>query len=125
MSDTIAATEVHPVDLMVGDAIRKLRYLRGMSQMELANRIDLSFQQLQKYEVGENRISASRLYEVSKALQVKPGFFFEKKRAAMDELPVYADRQTAQLVTSFARITDPQKHKTILNLVRALADENA
>ncbi len=113
----------HPVDLKVGITIRKLRYLRGISQIELANRVDISFQQLQKYERGINRISASRMYEVATVLQVKPGMLFEGQGGEIPDLPIFADSKMAKLVETFARITDPEKHKAILKLVSVIADE--
>jgi transcriptional regulator with XRE-family HTH domain len=67
----------HPIDAHVGKRIRHLRWRLGITQMLLASRIGVKFQQVQKYETGANRISASRLWEVSKALDVPISYFFE------------------------------------------------
>lgn len=67
----------HPIDAQVGKRIRHRRWMLGMTQMLLASRIGVKFQQVQKYETGANRISASRLWEVSKALDVPIVYFFE------------------------------------------------
>jgi transcriptional regulator with XRE-family HTH domain len=67
----------HPVDVHVGRAVRWRRKLRGLSQQALAERIGLTFQQVQKYETGANRISASALHAISGALEVPIAFFFD------------------------------------------------
>lgn len=66
----------HPVDIHVGQTLKQLRKLRGLSQSEVAGKLDVSFQQIQKYEVGANRIAASRLFELSKILGVPASHFF-------------------------------------------------
>lgn len=68
---------IHDVDLHVGTRVRMRRKFLGLSQGDLANSIDLTFQQVQKYERGSNRISASKLYEIANALGVPVGYFFE------------------------------------------------
>lgn len=65
------------IDRHVGQQLRKARVLRDMSQEELAEAIGLTFQQVQKYERGMNRLSASRMYQISKILRVRPAYFFE------------------------------------------------
>src|SRR5437763_2903851 len=69
--------EAHPIDVYVGGRMRLRRIQLGMSQSALASRIGVSFQAVQKYESGDIRISASRLYDVAKVLEVAPAFFFE------------------------------------------------
>ncbi len=113
----------HPVDLKVGNNILKLRQLRGITQHELADRIGLSFQQLQKYETGANRISASRMHDVAIVLQVKPGMLFEGQGGEIPDLPIFAEAKLGKLVETFARITDSEKRKTILKLMQIMADE--
>ncbi len=112
----------HPVDVKVGQTVLKLRRLRGISQQELAATIGLSFQQVQKYERGTNRISASRMYELAKALHVKPGDLFEGQGDDIPELPIFADRNMAKLIDSFTQIKDPEKQRAILKLVQVIAD---
>lgn len=67
----------HPVDVHVGAQLRSQRVLYGLSQSELAKMLDITFQQLQKYETGSNRMSASRIWHASKVLGVPVSFFFE------------------------------------------------
>ena len=66
----------HPVDVHVGSAIRKLRRDAGMTQQQLAEMVGIKFQQIQKYETGANRVSASRLWEIARALEVLVERFF-------------------------------------------------
>ena len=67
----------HPVDIHVGQKLKQLRAARGLSQTDLGTQLKLSFQQIQKYEAGSNRISASRLFELAQALNVDLAYFFD------------------------------------------------
>ncbi len=67
----------HPVDVHVGRKLKQIRTLRRMSQTDVANRLGLSFQQIQKYEIGSNRIAASRLFELAQIFEVSPAYFFD------------------------------------------------
>ena len=67
----------HPVDVHVGKRLKQIRTLRRLSQTDVARKLELSFQQIQKYEVGSNRVAASRLFELSQILDVPPAYFFE------------------------------------------------
>ena len=67
----------HPVDVHVGKRIRQRRWLIGMTQQQLAEKVGIKFQQIQKYETGANRVSASRLWDIADALDVKMTFFFD------------------------------------------------
>ncbi len=67
----------HPVDVHVGNRVRHRRWLVGMTQQKLAEQVGIKFQQIQKYETGKNRISASRLWDIADALGVEVSFFFE------------------------------------------------
>lgn len=67
----------HPVDVHVGQKLKQIRTLRRMSQTDVANRLGLSFQQVQKYEIGSNRVAASRLFELGQIFEVSPAYFFE------------------------------------------------
>ena len=73
----------HPVDIHVGSVIRKLRRDAGMTQQQLADMVGIKFQQIQKYETGANRVSASRLWEISRALSVPISRFFEDFDASL------------------------------------------
>lgn len=67
----------HPVDVHVGKKIKQMRALRRLSQTDVAQKLNLSFQQIQKYEIGSNRVAASRLYELSKIFGVPTSYFFD------------------------------------------------
>ena len=67
----------HPVDVHVGRKLKQIRTLRRLSQTDVARKLDLSFQQIQKYEIGSNRVAASRLFELAQILDVAPSYFFE------------------------------------------------
>lgn len=69
----------HPIDIHVGETIRKRRVLLGVSQVTLADRVGITFQQVQKYERGTNRVSASRLCEIASVLQTNPQYFLPAK----------------------------------------------
>jgi transcriptional regulator with XRE-family HTH domain len=130
--------EPDPVDIHVGSRVRLRRTLLGLSQDKLARAIGVSFQQLQKYERGTNRISASRLYALSKVLGVGISWFFEdapsntKRRSAPpaepkaaaneggDQDPMTAN-ETVKLVRAYYMIEDPKVRKKILHMVRAVS----
>jgi len=67
----------HPVDVHVGRKLKQIRTLRRYSQTDVAQRLGLSFQQIQKYEIGSNRIAASRLFELAQIFETSPAYFFE------------------------------------------------
>jgi transcriptional regulator with XRE-family HTH domain len=109
------------------------RTLLGISQEKLADALGLTFQQVQKYEKGSNRISASRLYELSQILDVPQAFFFEeltdsaKNRGSAAVAPKKEDRdpltkrETLELVRAYYRIKDPDIRDRLKGLVRAMA----
>lgn len=128
----------NPVDVHVGGRVRLRRTLLGMSQERLGEAIGLTFQQVQKYERGANRIGASRLYDLSRVLDVPVSFFFEDmddQTAAMSPRNVtstLADvetgdadpmtkRETLELVRAYYRITDPNVRRRIYELAKAVA----
>lgn len=128
----------HPVDVHVGGRVRLRRTMLGMSQEKLGEAIGLTFQQVQKYERGTNRIGSSRLFELSRILDVPVSFFFEempnevstKARKAPSGLaeaagPVYetetlAKRETLELMRNYYRIGEPAVRKRIFELVKSL-----
>ncbi|WP_162247264.1 MULTISPECIES: helix-turn-helix domain-containing protein [unclassified Caulobacter] len=128
-------TERHPnpVDLHVGARIRMRRKILGVSQERLAEDLGLTFQQIQKYERGANRVSASKLYEIAKSLQSSVGYFFEgladTTREGMAEggEPFVHDflmtSEGLELAGLFPRITRPKVRRRILELVRSMAEE--
>lgn len=121
----------HPVDIYVGKRLRERRLILDVNQRTLAERAgDITYQQLQKYETADNRISASRLYEFSKALGVPVTYFFEgytdktrKAGMAGQQLPDTDDpvarRQMLKLVRAYYDIADPGMRKAFLEMVRA------
>ena len=104
-----------PIDVHVGSRIRLRRTLLGMSQVRLGEALGLTFQQVQKYETGVNRVSASRLFDLSRVLEVPVGFFF-------DDVPdvVLSRRETLELVAAYYRILDPAVRQRVLDLIKSL-----
>lgn len=115
---------IHPVDLHVGSAIQRRRKMLGMSQTQLANALGVSFQQIQKYERGANRISASRLFDVSQHLEVPVSYFFhgfadaEPKGGSNGNLPTTVE--DIALARDIAAITDAALRKNVVALIKAL-----
>ena len=113
-----------PVDIHVGTRIRRRRVLLGLSQEKLAQAIGLTFQQLQKYERGHNRISASRLYELAQLFDVPASYFYEGMEAgkgAPSHDETLTTRETLELVKAYYKITDPAVRDSIRRLVQAAA----
>lgn len=118
----------HPVDVHVGMRVWQSRRLRGMTQAHLAEQLDLTFQQVQKYETGANRISASRLAAIAELLELPIGFFFAELAPADSSIASaqqYRDRlllpETIDLIRYFGGINDLEIKKTFLALVQAAA----
>jgi len=122
------------VDVHVGGRVRQRRMLLGMSQEKLADALGLTFQQVQKYERGANRIGAGRLYALSNALEVPVSYFFEDLEAPASVQPVreaqqaqqldpMARRETLNLVRSYYGITDQSIRRRMLDLMKSLAHE--
>lgn len=129
---TIAIDGPDPVDVHVGARLRQRRTLLGMSQEKLAKAFGVSFQQVQKYERGANRISASRLHMLTKILDVPVTYFFEGLPASLQdriELPEseggdqMVSRETLELVRAYYKISEPQVRKRLVDLARAIGRE--
>jgi transcriptional regulator with XRE-family HTH domain len=132
-----SSRRANPIDVHVGGRVRLRRMLLGMSQEKLGEHLGLTFQQIQKYEKGINRIGASRLFDLSQVLGVPVQFFYEElvvgnaaEAAGFGERPAesYAaeflgSREGLELNKAFARITDPRVRRSIVDLVRAFAGE--
>jgi transcriptional regulator with XRE-family HTH domain len=119
----------HPVDRHVGLRIRMRRKEIGVSQERLAEALGITFQQVQKYERGANRVSASKLWEIAAALKTSVGYFYEGLGGRGDA-PQADTRQSfmssgegIELLANFPRISEPGVRRKILELVRAVADE--
>jgi len=110
----------HPVDIHVGRKLKKLRVSRQLSQTDVARKLEVSFQQIQKYEKGLNRISASRLYEIAKVLEVTPACFFE---GFHDEKGVgTAEEPAVELANVLSSIEDDAAKKKILEFIESISD---
>ena len=127
------AEKPNPVDVHVGSRVRLRRTLLGMSQEKLGDAIGLTFQQVQKYERGANRVGASRLYDLSRVLDVPVSYFFEELGDAAPsgstteqntesyQSNPMMKRETLELVRAYLRITDPQIKRRLFELAKALA----
>jgi len=122
----------NPIDVHVGSRIRLRRSIAGLSQEQLADGLGLTFQQVQKYEKGINRVSASRLQHISEVLEVPISFFFENGPNAlvnsagspMGEFnELMSSKETIALVTAFNSIKSPRLRQSVLNLVRTLKND--
>ncbi len=106
-----------PVDVHVGSRIRLRRIELGLSQTELADKVGVSFQQLQKYENGKNRVSASRLYAISQKLKSPIAWFFEGVESGV-QVRLERERATIELVRAFSNLS-PQEQDTVLLVAKA------
>lgn len=129
---TISKDGPDPVDIHVGVRLRQRRTLLGMSQEKLAAAFGVSFQQIQKYERGTNRVSASRLHQLTRILNVPVGYFFEgmadASRNGAAAHPAHdgemvASRETLELVRAYYRIEDPTIRRRLVDLLRSLGPE--
>lgn len=116
----------HPVDVHVGKRIRHRRWLIGMTQQQLAEAVGIKFQQIQKYETGANRVSASRLWDIAEALEVDIAFFFEglsKEEGGQGALPadIIGDKEALDLVRSYYAIPENQRRR-LFDLARVLSE---
>lgn len=122
----------NPVDVHVGSRVRLRRMLVGMSQEKLGDTLNLTFQQVQKYEKGANRIGASRLYQISQVLGVPVQFFFDDMPASENDssssegaaapyvMDFVSSAEGLQLNRAFTRIDQPAVRKKLLELVKSL-----
>ncbi|MEO0550846.1 MAG: helix-turn-helix transcriptional regulator [Pseudomonadota bacterium] len=122
---TLSASEV---DRLVGERIRRRRILMGLTQDQLGETLGISYQQIQKYETGANRVSAGRLYLIAKCLDVSPGWFFDpvqsdRGQADLDELG--SSRLLIDFVRSFSRIEDEKLKSVLVTLVRTMAETDS
>ena len=127
-----SSSKPNPIDIHVGHRLRQRRIDRGFSQQKLAEALQLTFQQVQKYEKGVNRIGAGRLYEVARILNVPVDFFYE----GVGDAPGLSDSEVAppvlefvssgeglQLSLAFMKIKDAKVRKRVLDLVKSLSEE--
>jgi transcriptional regulator with XRE-family HTH domain len=112
-------SDANTVDRQVGERIRRRRILLGLTQDQLADALGISYQQVQKYETGANRVSAGRLAQIAEVLEVQPGWFFgavEKSETAGG-----SSRAVIDLVRNFSRIEDERVRTHLIALVRSMA----
>jgi len=136
-----------PVDLHAGARLRMRRNLVGLSQGQLGKAVGLTFQQIQKYERGINRMGASRLYQMSKLLSVPVSYFFDDMPQLTNFLPVgglavneqsptenapasevlehdiLQKRETMELVRAYYRIQDPKQRRKVYELIRSMSED--
>ncbi len=141
MNKKAKTTEVrHPVDIHVGKRLRLIRSMLGMSQETLGKAIGVTFQQIQKYERGINRVGSSRLYEFSKILSVPVSYFFEDLPDELTEgvgpqagfaedgqdfeRDQLSSKESISLVRAYCRIKSPDVRKKLLSLVKSLSATN-
>lgn len=130
----MSAKTPNPIDKYVGSRVRMRRIMLSMSQEKLGEALGLTFQQIQKYEKGTNRIGASRIQQIAEVLQVPVSFFFEggpagtPAAAGMSEAPsptyvsdFLATSEGLALTRAFTRITDPKLRRSIVDLVEQMA----
>ncbi len=130
----------NPIDIHVGRRVRQRRKTLGVTQERLAEDLGLTFQQVQKYERGANRVSASKLYEIARSLRTSIGYFFEglADPSTAYDMPGMAESNTEQFVTEFLmtpeglelaelfpKIRRARVRRRVLDLVRSMADEDA
>lgn len=111
----------HPVDVHVGQKLKQLRILRGMTQTDVAEGLKISFQQVQKYELGRNRVSASKLYEMSHILNVPPSYFFDGLESAT-AAPRILDEEATKIASMLTRIKDDRLRGQIRSFITEIAN---
>ncbi len=138
--DTASSGKPNPIDMYVGSRVRLRRTLLGMSQEKLGEAIGLTFQQVQKYERGANRIGSSRLFDLARVLDVTVSYFFEdmspdtaartpsrikglgEARVGLIAPDPMVKRETLELVRAYYRIGDPAIRKRLFELTKSLAN---
>jgi transcriptional regulator with XRE-family HTH domain len=132
LEKSVRKKQANPIDIQVGNRVRIRRMLIGMSQERLGDLLGLTFQQVQKYEKGVNRIGAGRLFEVARILNVPVNFFYEGVSEGQpglgesDGAPVMdfvSSGEGLQLSLAFMKIKDAKVRKRVLDLVKSLAEE--
>jgi transcriptional regulator with XRE-family HTH domain len=110
----------HSVDVHVGRQLKNVRTLRRLSQTDVARSLGVSFQQIQKYEIGSNRIAASRLYELSNILDVSTSYFFE----GLDDVQTTQRDESVSIVNAVAALKDEKVRSRVLTFIEDVAGAN-
>lgn len=111
----------HPTDIHVGRKVREARAAKGMSQEQLGKMLGVSFQQVQKYEKGTNRIGSSRLWDIARALETPITYFFDEIEDAGSSDQKALPRRTIELAKQIDSIQDDNVRNQVLNLIKACA----
>jgi transcriptional regulator with XRE-family HTH domain len=132
---TLPKKQANPIDAQVGNRLRLRRMMIGMSQERLGELLGLTFQQVQKYEKGVNRIGAGRLFEIARILGVPIQYFYESVSQQLAGAPGFAETESPpvlefvssgeglQLSLAYMRIKDPKVRKRVLDLVKSLSED--
>lgn len=134
----VAKKQPNPIDIHVGSRVRLRRMMTGISQEKLGEHLGITFQQIQKYEKGTNRIGASRLQSISNVLQVPVSFFFEgapgpssgSEQAGFQEnsssymIEFLSSPEGLQLNKAFSKIQDARVRRRLVDLVKSIADDD-
>lgn len=115
----VKLSDANQVDRQVGERMRRRRILLGLTQDQVADALGISYQQIQKYETGANRISAGRLAQIAEVLEVLPGWFFGVPEAG--DTPGNSSRAVIELVRNFSRIEDERVRAHLMALMRSLS----
>lgn len=113
----------HPVDVIVGNNIRRRRWLMGMSMHQLADGVGIKFQQIQKYEAGKNRVSASRLWEIAAVQMVPIEYYFEHNPSGSDEIEDrFIERDAVKFVRLLSSLPEAKRDR-LIELMKSLETE--
>ncbi len=129
----------HHVDIHVGQRVRRRRWMLGMTQQQLGEAVGIKFQQIQKYETGMNRVSASRLYDIATALDVPVSFFFEgvtegeateqviteqdvvaANENAENEVDLFSEKETLELIRCYYKMPEEPRRR-LFELTKSLS----
>lgn len=131
---TIQKKQPDPIDVYVGSRIRLRRNLLGVSQERLGEQLGITFQQVQKYEKGTNRVGASRLQAIAETLDAPVSFFFENvaddhlvesfAESSVNPLLTASSDEGVQLIRAFTNIKDPKVRRQIIDLTKTLSSDN-
>jgi transcriptional regulator with XRE-family HTH domain len=130
-----SAKRPNPTDIYVGSRVRMRRKMLGLSQEKLGEKLGITFQQIQKYEKGTNRVGASRLQAMANAMEVPVSYFFPdtagggasgmQEEAASFVMDFMSTSEGLDLSRAFTRIRSPKVRRKLVELVRAMADDTA
>ncbi len=124
---TKAKAKASELDYHIGQTVKKIRIIKGYTQQDIAEKVSVTFQQIQKYENGKNRISASKLYEMMVEFEVRPSDFFDildQRTNNVQKSAILFDRQSIEIVSLFRQIKNPELKDAVLKFVRGWTQKN-